>query len=73
MEEHVVHTNELFNVVHIQSDNIVSVFGVQGQVIEPFGGIITAEFLIWTSDGWDWRSANEFRPMVAANTLELED
>lgn len=56
---------------HSESGQIVKVYGFAPYQMhgENMGG----DFLIWTSDGWDFRSANEFEPIDSEHILDLED
>jgi hypothetical protein len=62
--------NALWIARHKESGQEVSIFGFVPFVAggEAMGG----EFLIFTSDGWDFRSVEEFEP-IDPQILKLED
>lgn len=62
--------NALWIAKHKESEQEVSIFGFVPFVVggETMGG----EFLVFTSDGWDFRSVEEFEP-VDPQILKLED
>jgi hypothetical protein len=51
----------LFDVVDKESGQTVSVFGVHGS--EIMGETVGCEFLVWTSNGWEWLPTESFEPI----------
>ncbi len=62
--------HELFVVVHLESGQPISVYGFAPFVAR--GEIVGGEFLVYTSDGWDFRPVGQFAPFEPKK-LELED
>lgn len=56
---------------HKESGQIVKIYGFAPYQVG--GDAVGGDFLIRTSDGWDFRPVEEFEPVTPEGVLQLED